>query len=214
LPVVNQINNLQVVAQPAVSSADSAWKALKAGEPSLISTKTSIGLKNHSQMCLESRMRSALESEAVDKDASPRGDILMNRASAIALLTLASVASCTGAMAQGLKANVPFDFTVGNKWMPAGEYTLTSPSDGVLALRSGTHITMIATLQSSDESRSGSKLVFDKYDDQYFLHEVLCPNLVSLNLRIPKSKAEKRAREHTVEAKGPVDGDQTMVAAR
>ena len=59
--------------------------------------------------------------------------------------------------------------------MPAGEYTLTSPSHGVLALTSGSHFTMIASLQGSDESKIGSKLVFDKYDDQYFLHEVLVP---------------------------------------
>jgi hypothetical protein len=140
----------------------------------------------------------------------------MNRISATALLAIASVASCTGAIAQqpALRANIPFDFTVGNTWMPAGEYTITSPTHDVLALKSATHIASVVSIQSGAESNSGSELVFDRYDDQYFLHQVLCPNRVSLNLQIPSSKSEKRARERAIEAKGPVSGNQIMVAAR
>ena len=140
----------------------------------------------------------------------------MNRISAIALLAIASVATCAGAMAQqsSLRANIPFGFTVGNTWMPAGEYTVTSPNQGVLAIKSGSHIALVISITSYDRSKSGSKLVFDKYDDQYFLHQVLCPSLVSLNLQIPASKAEKRARERAIEAKGPVSRAQIMVAAR
>ena len=139
----------------------------------------------------------------------------MNRISAIAILAIASVATCAGAMAQepGLRANIPFDFTVGNTWMPAGEYTITSSTHGVLALKSGSHFASVVSSQSYDESKSGSKLVFDKYGNQYFLHEVLCPNLASMNLQIAPSKAEKRARENATEAKLP-GTDQTMVAAR
>lgn len=139
----------------------------------------------------------------------------MNRISAIALLATASVATCAGAMAQqpGLRANIPFDFTVGNTWMPAGEYTITSPTHEVLALKSGSHIAMVVSSQSFDQSKSGSELVFDKYGNQYFLHEVLCPHVVSLNLEIAPSKAEKRARESAIEAKLS-GGEQTMVAAR
>ena len=53
----------------------------------------------------------------------------MNRISAIALLTISSLATCTAAIAQQptLKTNIPFDFTVGNTWMPAGEYRISSP---------------------------------------------------------------------------------------
>lgn len=140
----------------------------------------------------------------------------MNRISAIGILALASVAACTGAIAQQLqlKANIPFDFTVDNTWMPSGEYTITSPTYGVLELRSGSHIALVTSIQSNNESNAGSEVVFHKYDDQYFLHEVLCPNLVSLNLQIAASKAEKKARERAIEAKGPVNGDQIMVAAR
>jgi hypothetical protein len=162
-------------------------------------------------------MSYALEIEGGRKnDASPRGDTPMNRISAVALLAIASVATCAGAMAQqsGLRANIPFGFTVGNTWMPAGEYTVTSPNQGVLELKSGNHIAFVASIKSYGESNSGSKLVFDKYDDQYFLHEVLCPVFSSLNLQIPASNLEKRARERSIEANGSVNRDKIMLAAR
>jgi hypothetical protein len=139
----------------------------------------------------------------------------MNRMLAVFLITLASVAT-TGANAQEptLKANIPFDFTVGNTSMPAGEYTITSPFEEVLLLRSGGHSASIVTSKDYAESESGSKLVFDRYGNQYFLHEVLCPKVTSLNLEVAASKAEKSARQHATEAKLPNSGEQTMVAAR
>jgi hypothetical protein len=53
----------------------------------------------------------------------------MNRITAISLLTLGSLASSAGATAQqnALKANIPFSFAVGNTWLPAGEYTISTP---------------------------------------------------------------------------------------
>ena len=139
----------------------------------------------------------------------------MKRISAIGLLTIASLATCTGAIAQQLKANIPFGFTVGNTWMPAGEYTISSPLRQVVQVRS-VDLAKIATIVSSqgyNESRSGSKLVFDKYGDQYFLRHVLCPSIVSLNLDVPQGKAEKRARSRSLEAKLH-NGEETMVAAK
>ena len=139
----------------------------------------------------------------------------MNRISAIGLLTIASLATCTGAIAQQLKANIPFGFTVGNTWMPAGEYTISSPLRQVVQVRS-VDLAKIATIVSSqgyNESRSGSKLVFDKYGDQYFLRRVLSPNFASLNLDVPQGKAEKTARSRSLEAKVH-NGEETMVAAK
>src|ERR1039458_9020391 len=107
----------------------------------------------------------------------------MNRISAIGLLTIASLATCTGAIAQQLKANIPFGFTVGNTWMPAGEYTISSPLRQVVQVRSAdlAKIATIVSSQSYDEPSSVSKLVFDKYGDQYFLRRVLSPSIASLD---------------------------------
>ena len=141
----------------------------------------------------------------------------MNRISAIGLLTIASMATCTGAIGQQsvIKANIPFDFTVGNTWMPAGEYTLSSPLRQIVQLRSAdlAKTATIVSSQSFHESSSGSKLVFDKYGDQYFLHRVLCPTVTSLNLDLPQGKAEKQARSRSLEAKLH-NGEETLVAAK
>jgi hypothetical protein len=139
----------------------------------------------------------------------------MNRISAIGLLTIASLATCTGAIAQQLKANIPFDFTVGNTWMPAGEYTISSPLHQVVQVRS-VDLSKIATIvgsQGYNESSSGNKLVFDKCGDQYFLRHVLSPSIASLNLDVQQGKAEKKARSRSLEAKVH-NGEETMVAAK
>jgi hypothetical protein len=141
----------------------------------------------------------------------------MKRISALAMIVVGAIATCVGAVAQkpAIKANIPFNFTVGNTWMPAGEYTVTSPMHSVVQLRS-TDLTKIATIvssQSYNESDSGSELVFDKYGDQYFLHRVLCPSISSLNLDVPQGKAEKKARSRSLEAKLR-NGDETLVAVK
>jgi hypothetical protein len=139
----------------------------------------------------------------------------MNRILTIFLLTMASVATtCANAQQPTLKANIPFDFTVGNTRMPAGEYTITSPIQEVLDLRTAGRSASVVSSESYAESKSGSELVFDKYGDQYFLHEVFCPNVVSLNLEVAESKAEKSALQHAIEAKLPNSGEKTLVAAR
>jgi hypothetical protein len=141
----------------------------------------------------------------------------MNRISAIALLSFASLATCTGAIGQehALQANIPFAFTVGDTWMPAGEYTITSLSQGILMLRSAdsTKSASIVSLQGHSESPSGSELVFDRYGNQYFLRHVLCPTLVSLNRDLPQGKAEKQAHARSLEA-NVRNPEQTLIAAR
>ena len=142
----------------------------------------------------------------------------MNRISAISMLTIASLASCAGAIAQqpAVKANIPFNFTVGNTWMPAGEYRISSPIRQVIEIQSAdyAHLATVVSTESHEESTSGSKLVFEKYGNEYFLHRVLCPTVSELNLDIAPGKMEKAARKRSLEAKNPDKGQETLVAAR
>jgi hypothetical protein len=121
----------------------------------------------------------------------------MKRITATALFTLAALVTAGGVMAQGraVRATVPFDFTVGDKLLPAGTYEISKPSAGIIEVQSREkHVTMLAAANyDSHESRNGSKLVFDKYGDQYFLSEILCqPSAINVNL--PLSKSEQHAR--------------------
>jgi hypothetical protein len=142
----------------------------------------------------------------------------MNRILAIATLSIASLAPSAGAFAQQLKANIPFDFTVGNTTMPAGEYTVSSSHRNFVDLKSADR-TLMATVGGSQsyneaKSSSGGELVFARYGDHYFLDSVLCHNVSALNLDITKSKAEKSARVHSLEAKSSSEGLKTLVAMR
>lgn len=141
----------------------------------------------------------------------------MNRISAIAMLSFASLATCTGAIAQdqAIQANIPFNFAIGDTWMPAGVYTISSPMQGVVSLRSADSTKFVEVVSNKGymESPSGSELVFDRYDNQYFLRHVVCPILASLNRDIPQGKAEKQAHARSLEANRHTP-ETTLVAAR
>ena len=77
-----------------------------------------------------------------------------------------------------LRANVPFDFRMGETLMPAGEYVIHH-SAGVLTVRaqSGSpraifQLTLPASRQ--DGSTKGA-LVFNRYGDSYFLAKIWAP---------------------------------------
>jgi hypothetical protein len=149
------------------------------------------------------------------EDASDKGDTLMKRISAICLFTLATLAATTGLFAQApaVKANIPFNFTVGEKWLPAGEYTISSPDRYLLQIQSadGHYKEMVIATHSFAEPGASSKLVFERYGEYYFLHQISTPASTSLNLQVASSKVEKRVR--TQEARVQT-GEQTLVAAR
>jgi hypothetical protein len=119
----------------------------------------------------------------------------MKRITALAFLaaTLISMGSaCAHAQAPGFK--VPFDFTVGSQVFPAGTYQVSYVTENAILIRSqDDRFYALTTTYPADPSTSGGKVVFTKYGNQYFLHEVLCSAL-SMNVAIPRSRLEKRAR--------------------
>jgi hypothetical protein len=138
----------------------------------------------------------------------------MKRITAIALLAIANFAMAGSSFAQsnGVRANVPFDFTVGNDLLPAGTYTIKPQSTSVIVIKN--HDKPIAVLslvhQDGNKSTNGGKLTFHKYGDQYFLSEILSDG-ANMNVEIPTSKAEKRVRLQQATLHS---SSQTFVAAR
>lgn len=117
---------------------------------------------------------------------------------AIAVCLLASLGSAGTASAQdhAARATVPFNFNVGDKWVPAGRYIITEdelhPQE--IVIRSEDSKVALVSLARSDDRHSGAgKLVFMKYGDQYFLHEILCSDC-GMNVAFADSKHEKLAR--------------------
>src|ERR1700734_1599146 len=123
----------------------------------------------------------------------------MKRITAIALLAIANfaVAGTSFAQSRTVQAKVPFDFTVGNKLLPSGTYTIKEESSGLIA-------------PDDNKAAGGGKLVFHKYGSQYFLSEILSDS-ANLNVRVPVSKTEKRVQlqEATIAPRSD-----TFIAAR
>jgi hypothetical protein len=104
------------------------------------------------------------------------------------------------AHAQSTVFKVPFDFTVGNQVFPAGTYQVSySATKTAILIRSrddGRFHAFATTYPAdypADPSTRDGKVIFTKYGNQYFLHEVLC-SAVSMNVALPTSRLEKRAR--------------------
>jgi hypothetical protein len=74
--------------------------------------------------------------------------------------------------------NIPFDFIVGEKTLPSGEYTVApnrSDSLNVWLVQSGDgHVNALFTTGSvrAGETQEKTKFVFHKYGDQYFLSQI------------------------------------------
>jgi hypothetical protein len=121
----------------------------------------------------------------------------MKRFAAIALVVLAGAFTAGTLQAQSheVRADVPFDFAVGNKQLPAGNYTFFSEPNNTLVISNNDYKVTILSKTEDRGHISGyvSHLVFNKYGDHYFLREITCP-AIAINVEIPPSKLEKQTR--------------------
>ena len=129
----------------------------------------------------------------------------MKRIATIALSIVATLLTSGSAFAQDhdVRATVPFNFNVSGSWLPAGAYTIgsNSPNGLVLRLTSRDHKAGAFALGIIDDSNPGQRaeMVFHSYGDQYFLSEIHYPHS-SIKVRLPLTKAEKKARKRAEEA--------------
>ena len=121
----------------------------------------------------------------------------------LALILLAGVLA-TGAKAQTsspqrVVANIPFAFTVGDKTLPAGRYTISvlNPTSDrkTLQVRSmdGHSTAIVLTNNATGKLSENSKLVFDRYGDHYFFAQAQIAG-DSTRLAAVRSKAERAER--------------------
>jgi hypothetical protein len=97
-----------------------------------------------------------------------------------------------------LIASIPFEFSVGGKTLPAGEYTVrqVNPASdhAVLQLRSkdGSAGAMIQMGTVIGQARENAKLIFRRYDDHYFFAEAWIDG-ENFGLLAPRSRTERAA---------------------
>ncbi len=119
----------------------------------------------------------------------------------IALLTVSGLSSVKAQTRVLLKARIPFEFSVGNQTMPAGEYTVRCMNSGsdvkVLQIlgSDGRESVLVRTNSISGKIQDNAKLVFDRYGDRYFFAQAWL-SADSIGMQAPQSRTERHlARE-------------------
>jgi hypothetical protein len=123
-------------------------------------------------------------------------------------------------LAYGLRANIPFDFKVGEKTFSAGKYTVNrvQQDDTVIQISSleGKANTFRTTSPVTiAKTRNRSILVFHRYGDQYYLAQVW-PGGASIGRELPVSRSErdlKNQQRDTVGQAGQQEMETVTIAA-
>ena len=140
-----------------------------------------------------------------------------NTAIAMIILVGAFTASvyAQAAGTQPVVANIPFDFNVGSKNLPAGKYTITvvNPSSDrkVLQIRSsdGRSTAITQTTGIIGTASEQTKLVFHRYGDRYFFAQAQMAG-DPMGLAAVKSNAE-RAQKQAAPAQVATTAKKTVV---
>ena len=117
------------------------------------------------------------------------------------LVSMATVAPAYAKSVDGMKAQVPFDFYVGDRLAPAGEYGVTSLNDDESALRicNGRQGNTVLTNSATEMGEGRPRLVFHKYGDQYFLAAVWGTDNTGRTLH--ETKRERQLRKEIATAR-------------
>jgi hypothetical protein len=120
----------------------------------------------------------------------------------IAMIVLAgSMAVAAKAQTSGrtqLVANIPFQFSLGNKTMPAGEYTVLSvnadSSNVALKIQSrdGKSSAMVQMMTVTGKAQESAKLIFHRYGNHYFFAQAWVDG-ENAGWQAPKARSERAA---------------------
>jgi hypothetical protein len=123
-----------------------------------------------------------------------RKQLLKGLAMLMAVMAMAMVTAVASANGQAIasRANIPFDFAVGNHNLPAGDYTVRSIRNSSDVLRIATYgtaknATMQVTFPERDQDKR-SMLVFHRYGQRYFLAEVWSAYGTGVHLTVSKEE--------------------------
>ena len=119
---------------------------------------------------------------------------MKNLRSVLFALTVLLLATAAHAQSTNVKANIPFDFVVGDHAYSAGEYTIKSmlPSGAAVRIDNADESEKGITLSNactSAQPATGTKLVFQRLGDNYFLYQIWTEGNSS-GREFPMSKTE------------------------
>jgi len=119
-----------------------------------------------------------------------------------ALLAVASASMSTAQTSPGdMTVDVPFSFVVSRQTMPAGHYIVQTFDDAHVRIFSpGTTGLYVGTHAAVRSASDGSKLVFHRYGDTYFLAAVwVAGNTTGRELSLSRAERELARNQTEVE---------------
>lgn len=95
----------------------------------------------------------------------------------VTLLAILSLGTVSSARASSrFRADIPFDFTIGNATLPAGAYTVSEIGPGVLVIRNEIHgqdaAIVLANFSHAAKRDDSVALIFHRSGNTYFLGQV------------------------------------------
>jgi hypothetical protein len=122
--------------------------------------------------------------------------------SLVSMFTLCvAVASANAQLSKPIRAKIPFDFNVGNKELPAGEYTFSrlsgisnSETMTVSNADASTYVFQTTFQARVLTPKNETTLVFHKYGDQYFLDQIWSGGEQE-GTQMPESRRERSRRQ-------------------
>lgn len=130
---------------------------------------------------------------------------------------LAVTAEAQSVNGVSIRANIPFEFSVGDKLLPAGEYRIqqVNPSSDLAMLQIANAngearvLVRVQSMRAGDTNRTA--LVFNRYGSNYFLSTLAIEGSVDA-WQAPKSRAERAVGRKLAALR--VDGEKVAVLAR
>ena len=130
---------------------------------------------------------------------------------------LAVTAEAQSVNGVSMRANIPFEFSVGDKLLPAGEYRIqqVNPSSGLATLQivdangRARVLVRVQSMRAGDKSRTA--LVFNRYGGNYFLSTLAIEGATDA-WQAPRSRAERGAGSELAALK--FDSERVAVFAR
>jgi hypothetical protein len=120
--------------------------------------------------------------------------------SLVSMFTLcAAVASANAQLIYPVRAKVPFDFSMGDQKLQAGEYTFSrlSPDSKIMLVTSVEANTSVFQSTFGTQvltPKNESTLVFHKYGDQYFLEQIWLGGEQE-GTQLPESRSERTIQQ-------------------
>ena len=107
----------------------------------------------------------------------------------VGLAGFLSVVSANAQTQTRYKAEIPFDFNIGNKTYQAGDYFINLANSNTLTLEDAEGTNLLVKIVSPNEASDATKMIFNRYENQYFLAKVISPDF---GVTMIKTNSEKQ----------------------